>query len=815
MKKIHLISNAHIDPVWQWEWQEGVGATITTFSAAADFCEEFDQYVFCHNESLLYEWVEKFDYPLFERIQRLVKEGKWHIMGGWYIQPDCNMISGESFIRHILKGLNYFEQKFENFKRPTTAINFDSFGHSRGLVQILNDAGYDSYIVSRPSTKESEINMIWKGFNKSQVIVARVSDGYNSLLGQVDKKLIPFLSKPEEIRNELFLWGVGNHGGGPSRQDYQIIKDIQKKYPNIEFIHSTPEDYFKEVKKYEHELKETDDLNHVNMGCYTSQVRIKQLHARLENELYSAEKMAAHAHMNGMQYPIDALKRAEEDLLFSQFHDILPGSDIKEAEETSLRTLGHGLEETDKVKLQSFFALTKGQPKADQGEYPVFAYNPHPYKIRVVIEAEFMLADQNWSLTDFYDIEVYHHGKKIDSQLEKESSDLPLDWRKKVVFEAELDPFSVERFSCYTVSKPVVNHVRKQKYEFDNGRLFVKIDKDTGLIHQITIDKHPFLDGSIEFQIVENSCDPWGFFYDDYKKVFGQFKLMEKADVLKFTDVKNGNNINIIEDGDIRTVVQTFLKYNDSKMVVNYTIPKHGTDLKIDIKLLNQERDIKLKMHVPTTIKSKHYYGKTAYGVNELVADGNEKVAHDYVMIKSQNKALGIINFGNHGSDSIDGAINQTLINSSAYCAHPINDREILETDRYNNRIDLGERQFSFIICSGDANDVTEEIGFKSMMLHEKPYVMNYFPTGTGTKPQPFLNIENKQISLSAFKKAESQNGYIIRLFNTSAQRQNTKVNITNMGLSLEIDLNGYEFQSYLIDEQGVHRVNCLEKSLE
>src|SRR5690554_1200471 len=186
MKKIHLISNAHIDPVWQWEWQEGVAATITTFSAACDFCEEFDNYIFCHNESLLYEWIEKYDQPLFNRIKKLVKQGKWHIMGGWFIQPDCNMPSGESFIRHILRGLNYFDKKFKGYKRPTTAINFDSFGHTKGLVQILNDSGYDSYIVSRPSSDDNEKNMLWKGFNNSEVIVCRVNDGYNSFLGQLD-----------------------------------------------------------------------------------------------------------------------------------------------------------------------------------------------------------------------------------------------------------------------------------------------------------------------------------------------------------------------------------------------------------------------------------------------------------------------------------------------------------------------------------------------------------------------------------------------------------------------------------------------------
>ena len=102
--RIHLLCNAHIDPVWQWEWEEGAAEAISTFRTAADLCEAFDGFVFNHNEAVLYQWVETYEPELFARIQRLVREGRWHIMGGWFLQPDCNMPSGESFVRQILTG---------------------------------------------------------------------------------------------------------------------------------------------------------------------------------------------------------------------------------------------------------------------------------------------------------------------------------------------------------------------------------------------------------------------------------------------------------------------------------------------------------------------------------------------------------------------------------------------------------------------------------------------------------------------------------------------------------------------------------------
>ena len=131
MRKLHLICNAHIDPIWQWTWDEGISSAIATFKSAADLAEEFD-YIFCHNEAMLYEAIEECAPDLFERIKKLVAQGKWKITGGWYLQPDCNMPAGETFVRQISVGKAYFKEKFG--VEPTIAYNFDAFGHSIGLV---------------------------------------------------------------------------------------------------------------------------------------------------------------------------------------------------------------------------------------------------------------------------------------------------------------------------------------------------------------------------------------------------------------------------------------------------------------------------------------------------------------------------------------------------------------------------------------------------------------------------------------------------------------------------------------------------------
>ena len=279
MKEIHLLCNAHLDPVWQWQRSEGVAEAISTFRVAADFCEEFDGFVFNHNESLLYEWVEEYEPTLFERIKKLVKDGKWRIMGGWYLQPDCLLPSGESIIRQIETGRNYFKEKFDVI--PETAINFDPFGHSQGMVQILKKCGYTSYIFMRPNNFVPEHDFVWKGYDDSEVYGHCIDGGYNTQIHKVPERIDEFLKQAHEGAN-LLLWGIGNHGGGPSRCDLMDIEEYIRTHPESRIIHSWCENYFDKSNK--NNLRTVDaSIVHCMVGCYTSMVRIKQLHRRLEN----------------------------------------------------------------------------------------------------------------------------------------------------------------------------------------------------------------------------------------------------------------------------------------------------------------------------------------------------------------------------------------------------------------------------------------------------------------------------------------------------------------------------------------------------
>ena len=168
-KKLYMIGNAHLDPVWLWNWQEGFQEVKATFRSALDRMKENDDFIFSCSSSAFYEWVEKNNPEMFEEIRERITKGQWELVGGWYIQPDCNIPCGESFVRQGLYAQRFFLEKFG--KMATTGYNVDSFGHNGMLPQILQKSGMENYIFMRPMPLEKGLPsriFWWKSLDGSK-----------------------------------------------------------------------------------------------------------------------------------------------------------------------------------------------------------------------------------------------------------------------------------------------------------------------------------------------------------------------------------------------------------------------------------------------------------------------------------------------------------------------------------------------------------------------------------------------------------------------------------------------------------------------
>ncbi len=828
-KTLYLICNAHLDPVWLWEWEEGAGETLSTFRTAAQFCEEYEEFVFNHNEAVLYEWVEMYEPELFSRIQKLVKRKKWHILGGWYLQPDCNMPSGESFVRQILIGKRYFSKKFG--VEPETAMNFDPFGHTRGLVQILKKSGFTSYLFCRPDTKHLTLpadDFIWVGYDGSEILAHRARYHYNSDKGRARQRIEQWINENKEQDLGMLLWGIGNHGGGASREDLEQLRKLISEKSGWEIRHGKPEDYFDTMSQRMDELPHyAQDLNPWAVGCYTTMALIKQSHRKLENTYFLTEKMVTHASLlDLMEYPREELQKALEDMLFCEFHDILPGSSIPEVEASAIQRMDHALEILSRLKARAFFALVRGEDKAKEGEFPIFIYNPHPYPVNEIVSCEFQPQEPNFNPEIFWLPEVKDsNGAIIPHQLEKESSNITVDQRKRVVFQAELKPAQMNRFTCILKEvKPLPESDRRKEKSlvFKSDKTELIINDKTGLVENYKVNGKDFLiPDSFRALVIEDYPDPWGMKVRSFRNVLGSFALMSKKEAARFAGVSESelDPVRIIEDGPVRTVVEALFKYENSSICQRYKIPKKRSEFGLEVRVFWAEKDRMLKLSVPTAFHDGHCMGQVAYGVERFSRESEELIAQKWIGVVSsdQKYALTVINNGTYGFDFADGEMRHSLLRSAAYAAHPVNEeRPLVPQDRFEPRIDQGERVFRFWINGGEAKERLRQLDREALIKNEAPMALPYFPPGTGAKALPSIVVSDTVVQVTAVKRAEENNWLLIRFFEPMGKERKASVSVPCLNLNFDVSLMPFEIKTMAVDldSNDIFEVDLIEKKL-
>jgi alpha-mannosidase len=215
--RVHLVGNAHIDPAWLWSYAEGRAEVLATYRAAVEFLHEVPDLMFTAGGSVTYTWVEQDDPPLLDQIRQLVVEGRWCLVNGWWVEPDCNLPSSEAFARHALYGQRTLERLFG--RRTTVGYNVDSFGHNAALPGTLPGGGLSSYIFSRPDPRERDLPadyFWWEGVDGSRVLAARLTAHYEGSPEELpDRVARSAAAAHPALRQVLCFFGIGDHGGGP------------------------------------------------------------------------------------------------------------------------------------------------------------------------------------------------------------------------------------------------------------------------------------------------------------------------------------------------------------------------------------------------------------------------------------------------------------------------------------------------------------------------------------------------------------------------------------------------------------------------
>lgn len=330
MRTVHIVFNAHLDPVWLWPWTAGVDECLNTCYTMCNTLDRHPDIIFTRGEAWVYEQVRRHDPALFKRIVKHIKAGRWSVVGGWWIQPDCNLPGAENIHQQIALGKAWFKQHLGLF--PRTGYNVDSFGHSAALPDIMAAHGQDSYVFMRPMAHETTLParvFRWRGRPGGKIInTFRIAHGYCTVTPPTLEHVAGSLADlPAGVTHTMCFLGVGDHGGGPNEPIIQWVRENQDAIPGARLVFSSPEKFFRALApQVKHLPLVTGELQMHAIGCYTAHRPVK-LGVRLaENLLAQAENALAAAPSAERKAAAPTLATAWENLCFNSFHDTLGGS---------------------------------------------------------------------------------------------------------------------------------------------------------------------------------------------------------------------------------------------------------------------------------------------------------------------------------------------------------------------------------------------------------------------------------------------------------------------------------------------------------
>jgi alpha-mannosidase len=521
--KIYLLGHAHLDMAWLWEVSETWTVAERTFDSALNLQQSFPNLTFCHSTPALYEWIEINKPELFDRIVRQIATGTWEVVGGMWIEPDLNLISGESIARQIIYGQRYNRSKFGKYTR--VAWLPDTFGFCWQLPQLLLQGKIDYFVTQKfawnDTTKFPHQLFWWEAPDGSRVLSlmsSEIGEGIDPL------KMIDYACNWQtntQIDESLWLFGVGDHGGGPTRDMLELAERWSHSdvFPNLEF--TTAVVYLDKLASREdsraYPIWRDELYLEFHRGCFTTHADQKRSNRQCEDLLYQAELWSSLACIiNNKSYPTEVdlqLETAWKQTLFDQFHDIIPGTAIEpvyitaneaweNVERTTTQIINNALTQiSDRIALAPPHSVYE----------PIVIFNPSNWQRTELISLPVAYEYSEWSVLD-------SAGKSIPCELSDGNllflaADLPSIGYRSFWVTAWL---VVGRFR-YDESERDLDSFGADKFTLENSFVLVKIDVDTGDIARIwdKLDRREVLQDGIganhleAFKDAEQYWDAW------------------------------------------------------------------------------------------------------------------------------------------------------------------------------------------------------------------------------------------------------------------------------------------------------------------
>lgn len=820
-KTIKLIGNAHLDPIWLWRWQEGCGEVLQTFRSALDRLKEYNDFVFTCSSAAYYKWVEDIDPQMFEEIRTMIKKGRWVPVNGWWVQPDCNMPSGESFARQALYSQLYYYEKFGITCK--TGYNVDSFGHNAMMPQLLNKGGMINYVFQRPDISEnSEIpeNLFWwDSPDGSRVLTYRTPTGYVAHGKEdIDRKLEILNERAEEAGHGMMMfYGVGNHGGGPTKGDIEYLKaNLEREgFNDLEF--SSPDGYFEDVLNELIDLPSwNDEFQHHASGCYSATSLVKALNRKAENALAAAEKWDTISSIVSESKPgTKEIESAWQKVCFNQFHDIMCGCSIMEAYEDVKESEGYALNIASEKYNNAVLRIARridtwvdgvSDPVLEERHYsgadngfprPVVVFNPHSYEAELPVR-------------------VYHPSKAVtDSEgnqvlFQNVRSSRSNDDHLDTLFVAKVPSMGYATFwlELDGDARAEKEIGAEQNFFMENEFMSVEFDAQTGYIKSLA-DKSTGVDLAdenflaIPTVIDDHKTDTWAH------KVF---KFHDVKGLMELVEIKR------VEAGALRSVIRTKHKFNDSYLTQDFILAKGQKTLKVECKAMWQEDFTMLKLAFPTGGKDEISTYEIPCGFIKRPCNGEEEPALNWadLTVTKDGKRVGlsVMSDSKYSYDCPGAELRLTAL------------RNVIFADHYSDRpaanfnfTDEGLNRFSYGIYlhSGEAenSDIVKEAHFFNNNIVAVP---ESYHKGDLPQKDTFLYTNLDNVVVTALKRCEDGSGdLIIRLYETKGIEDSKGYVMSKLfDNGFWYDIKKHEIKTFRVDrDTNVREVNFLEGIIE
>lgn len=739
-----LTGHAHLDLAWLWPVEETHRKARRTFASVLGLMERYEDFTFNQSSAQLYSWVEEGDPEMFRRIRDRVAEGRWEPVGGMWVEPDCQMIGGESFVRQLLYGQRYFEQKFG--RHSTVAWLPDTFGFSPAIPQLLRGAGITGFFTYKLNWSESNEFphdlFEWEGLDGSRVLAHTFKNPGADYNGDVspDELLATWRNFKGKRRHgeSLFSFGWGDGGGGPSAkmlENYSRLKD----FPALPRLRMTRVDEFFASLQKESLPRWVGELYlELHRGTLTTQGVVKKLNREAEHRLLEAEAFAAIASLSGAPYPAEKLEGAWKKLLLNQFHDTLPGTSIREVYEDARPQLRAVVEAAKEVRDTALRSQAHG---GDPGRAVLVAnagLHPRPLSVLLTEDQTSGVADaEGHPLPAQRTTEglLVHHPEHL----------VPgLGW---IVLQP--GPEVREIFSGVGVVE------QRSGALIENEYLRVEAGPD-GTLHGV-YDKEAGREA-----LAGRGNQLWA--YTDKPRQWDAWDIEANYES-EGEELSGPVRITVTETGPLRGAVRVERNWRDSRIVQTYKLLSGSRRLDVETEIHWHERQVLLRVLFPVRIRSHEATFETMYGAVKRPTHNNttwdaarfETAAHRFCDISEPGYGVALLNDGKYGHSVRDAVLGISLLRSPLY------------PDPY---ADEGEHSFTYSLFPHPGGWEAAGVVREAVTLNSPLCPVSVSTQGTASPRQSgFVTVEGIELALGALKRMEDSRALTLRLYEPHGAR--------------------------------------------